>query len=87
MPAVAIADPHFRLLSGSRRRIAQLPVQVRGITNAARVWFILQYFGINCVILNGGWPVLSSASGLPAGAGPSKGIALGASGHLGSRFA
>jgi thiosulfate/3-mercaptopyruvate sulfurtransferase len=45
-----------------------------GMTNAARVWFILQYFGFNCVILNGGWPVLSSASGLLAGAGPSKGI-------------
>jgi len=35
-----------------------------GMTNAARVWFILQYFGINCVILNGGWPVLSSASAI-----------------------
>jgi rhodanese-related sulfurtransferase len=45
-----------------------------GMTNAARVWFILQYFGVNSVILNGGWPVLSSASGLPAGAGPSKGV-------------
>jgi thiosulfate/3-mercaptopyruvate sulfurtransferase len=39
-----------------------------GMTNAARVWFILQYFGINSVILNGGWPVLFSATGLPAGA-------------------
>jgi len=44
------------------------------MTNAARVWFILQYFGIKAVILNGGWPVLSSATGLPAGAGPSKGV-------------
>jgi thiosulfate/3-mercaptopyruvate sulfurtransferase len=43
------------------------------MTNAARVWFILQYFGINAVILNGGWPVLSSATGLPAGTGPSTG--------------
>jgi thiosulfate/3-mercaptopyruvate sulfurtransferase len=43
-----------------------------GMTNAARVWFILQYFGIKAVILNGGWPVLSSATGLPAGAGLSK---------------
>ena len=40
------------------------------MTNAARVWFILQYFGIKAVILNGGWPVLSSATGLPAGTGP-----------------
>jgi len=43
------------------------------MTNAARVWFILQYFGLKAVILNGGWPVLSSATGLPASAGPAKG--------------
>ncbi len=41
------------------------------MTNAARVWFILQYFGVKAVILNGGWPVLSVAPGLPAGVGPS----------------
>jgi thiosulfate/3-mercaptopyruvate sulfurtransferase len=27
-----------------------------GMTNAARVWFILQYYGLKAVILNGGWP-------------------------------
>ena len=43
------------------------------MTNAARVWFILQYFGIKAVILNGGWPALSTATGLPRGAEPSKG--------------
>jgi thiosulfate/3-mercaptopyruvate sulfurtransferase len=43
------------------------------MTNAARVWFILQYFGIRAVILNGGWPTLSAAAGLPPGAGPAKG--------------
>src|SRR5437667_12724595 len=43
------------------------------MTDAARVWFILQYFGIKAVILNGGWPVLSTATSLPAGAGPAKG--------------
>ena len=43
------------------------------MTDAARVWFILQYFGIKAVILNGGWPVLSAATGLPAGAAPAKG--------------
>jgi thiosulfate/3-mercaptopyruvate sulfurtransferase len=42
------------------------------MTNAARVWFILQYFGVKAVILNGGWPVLSSATGLPAGTVPTK---------------
>ena len=41
-----------------------------GMTDAARVWFILQYFGIKAVILNGGWPVLSSATALPAGCRP-----------------
>src|SRR4029078_1618750 len=35
-----------------------------GMTNAARVWFILQYYGLQAVILNGGWPVLASASGV-----------------------
>jgi thiosulfate/3-mercaptopyruvate sulfurtransferase len=43
------------------------------MTNAARVWFILQYFGVKAVILNGGWPALSSATGLRAGTVPSKG--------------
>jgi thiosulfate/3-mercaptopyruvate sulfurtransferase len=38
------------------------------MTDAARVWFILQYFGINAVILNGGWPVIASATDLPASA-------------------
>jgi thiosulfate/3-mercaptopyruvate sulfurtransferase len=42
------------------------------MTNAARVWFVLQYFGVKAVILNGGWPQLSSATGLPAGAGRPK---------------
>jgi thiosulfate/3-mercaptopyruvate sulfurtransferase len=42
------------------------------MTNAARVWFILQYFGIKAGILNGGWSVLSSAVGLPTAAKPSK---------------
>ena len=44
-----------------------------GMTNAARVWFILQYFGARCVIQNGGWPVLAAASGLPVGAEPARG--------------
>jgi thiosulfate/3-mercaptopyruvate sulfurtransferase len=37
-----------------------------GMTNAARVWFILQYYGLNAVILNGGWPALASATELPS---------------------
>jgi thiosulfate/3-mercaptopyruvate sulfurtransferase len=41
------------------------------MTNAARVWFMLQYFGAKAVILNGGWRALSSATGLPTAAKPS----------------
>jgi len=44
-----------------------------GMTNAARVWFILQYYGLKAVILNGGWPVLVSAAGLPPAAAASPG--------------
>ena len=42
------------------------------MTEAARVWFILQYFGLPAVILNGGWPDIK-ASGL-SGAAPDPGI-------------
>ena len=41
------------------------------MTNAARVWFILQYFGLKCVIVNGGWAALAAAPALPAAAAPS----------------
>lgn len=40
------------------------------MTNAARVWFILQYFGANARILDGGWPALSKAAGAPPAATP-----------------
>ena len=43
-----------------------------GMTNAARVWFILQYYGLKAVILNGGWPVLASAIGLLPAASASR---------------
>lgn len=43
------------------------------MTNAARVWFILQYFGLKCVIVNGGWSALAAAPGIPAAAAPSAG--------------
>ncbi len=44
------------------------------MTNAARVWFILQYYGARCVILNGGWPALAAATGLPTSAAPATGV-------------
>ena len=31
------------------------------MVEAARVWFILQYFGVSAVILNGGWQAVQSA--------------------------
>src|ERR1700690_1306670 len=43
------------------------------MTNAARVWWILQYFGLKCVILNGGWAALAAAAPLPSAAAPSSG--------------
>lgn len=33
------------------------------MTEAARVWFILQYFGVNALIINGGWPALKEYVG------------------------
>ena len=44
------------------------------MTNAARVWFILQYFGLKAAILNGGWPVFSSATGLTPVSKPSASV-------------
>ncbi len=44
-----------------------------GMTNAARVWFMIQHFGGKAVIVNGGWPALAAASALPMGAGPAAG--------------
>lgn len=37
---------------------------------AARVWFILQYFGVPAVILNGGWPAVQAAGLTSAEPGP-----------------
>jgi thiosulfate/3-mercaptopyruvate sulfurtransferase len=36
------------------------------MTEAARVWFILQYFGVKALILNGGWPAMSGSQLKPA---------------------
>ena len=38
------------------------------MTEAARVWFILQYFGVAAKLLNGGWPTLQSKDDVLAGA-------------------
>ena len=44
------------------------------MTTAARVWFILQYYGAKAVIVNGGWPALAAAPSLPQGVGPGTGF-------------
>src|ERR1700760_2962725 len=45
------------------------------MTDAARVWFMLQYFGVKAAILNGGWPALTAAGGPPSPAPASDGTA------------
>ncbi|BBP04694.1 sulfurtransferase [Sulfuriferula plumbiphila] len=37
------------------------------MTEAARVWFILQYFGAKAVIVNGGWPAMLNHAVVPTG--------------------
>ncbi len=62
----------FRSL-GLSRSVLAVAYDSGRMTDAARVWFILQYFGIRAVILNGGWAKMSAAGGqLPAGVGPSE---------------
>jgi thiosulfate/3-mercaptopyruvate sulfurtransferase len=34
------------------------------MTEAARVWFVLQYFGAKALILNGGWPAIEGRNNL-----------------------
>ena len=43
------------------------------MTNAARVWFILQYYGAKAVIVNGGWPALANVA-VPPSVGPGSGF-------------
>jgi thiosulfate/3-mercaptopyruvate sulfurtransferase len=42
------------------------------MTEAARVWFILQHFGVPAQIVNGGWPALAEARA-PTGEAPASG--------------
>ncbi len=57
------------------------------MTEAARVWFILQYYGVDASILNGGWPAIRERDGLlgavPALATPSVFRASPGSGRVG----
>ena len=56
------------------------------LTEAARVWFILQYFGAGAYILNGGWPAIKDNAdlrGIIPGAGPASFKARPGSGPVG----
>lgn len=45
------------------------------LTEAARVWFILQYLGADAFILNGGWPAIETRSDLLGAAQEASGTA------------
>ena len=57
---------------GVDRGVVGVAYDSGAMTNAARVWFILQYHGLPCLILNGGWQALSAAS-VPQAAAPKAG--------------
>jgi len=61
-------DEAFRAL-GVGEGVTAVAYDSGAMTNAARVWFILQYFGAGSVVLNGGWPAIASAN-LPPAAPP-----------------
>ncbi|RWP40690.1 MAG: rhodanese family protein [Mesorhizobium sp.] len=44
------------------------------MTEAARVWFILQYFGVETLIVNGGWPAIRERGELLAKASEAPGL-------------
>jgi thiosulfate/3-mercaptopyruvate sulfurtransferase len=55
---------------GMDAQVTGVAYDTGAMTNAARIWFVLQYYGLKCVILNGGWPALAAATQRPAAAAP-----------------
>ncbi|MEE7456028.1 rhodanese family protein [Methylorubrum populi] len=54
---------HWRTLIGNLGVDGRRPVAVYDdgrMTEAARVWFILQHFGVPAAVLDGGWPALTA---------------------------
>jgi thiosulfate/3-mercaptopyruvate sulfurtransferase len=54
---------HWRTLIGNLGVDGQRPVAVYDdgrMTEAARVWFVLQHFGVPAAVLDGGWPALAA---------------------------
>lgn len=45
------------------------------MTEAARVWFVLQHFGVVAGVVDGGWPLLSVQTELPMETGPAMPLA------------
>ena len=72
----------FRTL-GVGDAVTAVAYDAGAMTNAARVWFILQYFGVKAVILNGGWPALAAAGDVPTAA-PSSAVTLQATAGAGA---
>ena len=52
------------------------------MTEAARIWFILQYFGISAVILNGGWADVEASGLASAPADPALPVLRAGSGRV-----
>lgn len=59
-------DGHWRTLIGDLGVDGRRPVAVYDdgrMTEAARVWFILQHFRVPAAVLDGGWPALTARPG------------------------
>ena len=66
-------DRHWRTLIGNLGVDGRQPVAVYDdgrMTEAARVWFILQHFGVPAAVLDGGFPALAAQPGVRMDSGP-----------------
>lgn len=74
MPGSELGDPTFwEAAIGALGIDGGRPVVIYDdgrMTEAARVWFILQHFGIHAAVLNGGWPALDTVAGFDIEVGP-----------------
>jgi thiosulfate/3-mercaptopyruvate sulfurtransferase len=55
-------DAHWHTLIGDLGIDGSQPVAIYDdgrMTEAARVWFILQHFGVAAAVVDGGWPLMS----------------------------
>ncbi|MHC2017725.1 sulfurtransferase [Methylobacterium sp. CM6247] len=54
------------------------------LTEAARVWFVLQHFGVPAAVVDGGWPLLSAQPDLTVETSPAKPMAPSFLGGIGA---